>query len=461
LPGAARFPRRIATIVVWAIVAVLLARTWFIEGLISPLVVSGGSMAETLLGPHREIVCRDCGRRFVCDADVSRVSPRAVCPNCGCAENDPESLPDLAGDHVLVDKAIFRVRPPRRWEVVAFRNPQRAERVEVKRVVGLPGETVQIREGDVYIDGQIARKPLSTQRAMALLVHDASSTPRRADSAAARWRADRPEVPWGTVDGRFAHPETPQAESTDWLTYNHVCRIGGQDRDCPVSDVCGYNQSTPRRVEDTHDVTDLLLALRVVRVWGEGEMIIRATDGAEQFEIVFYPERRQFEVRRHGRPNPVASGEVEIGSEPLRIEISLFDRQLCVALDRCPVVVFPYDPADEVRRPNARPFSIGTRGLGLEIDEVKVYRDVYYTDPIGPKYHVRADSSACLGRDEYYVLGDNSPVSEDSRTWARGPAVPATLVVGKPFLVLFAMREVDLGPWRFPVPDPTRMRYIR
>ena len=66
------------------------------------------------------MVCRDCGHRFVCDEDVPRLSPRAVCPNCGCAENDLESLPELAGDRVLVDKAVFRVRSPRRWEVIAF-----------------------------------------------------------------------------------------------------------------------------------------------------------------------------------------------------------------------------------------------------------------------------------------------------------------------------------------------------
>ena len=111
-----------------------------------------------------------------------------------------------------------------------------------------------------------------------------------------------------------------------------------------MSDVCGYNQSTPRRVEDTHDVTDLLLSLRVVRVWGQGELVVRATDGAEQFDLVIQPERRRFEVRRDGCREAIAVGEVAVGPEPLEIEVSLFDRQLCVALDGRPVGRFSLRP---------------------------------------------------------------------------------------------------------------------
>ena len=42
----------------------------------------------------------------------------------------------------------------------------------MKRVVGLPGETIEIRGGDVYVNGAIARKSLAQQREMAVLVHD-------------------------------------------------------------------------------------------------------------------------------------------------------------------------------------------------------------------------------------------------------------------------------------------------
>ena len=49
-----------------------------------------------------------------------------------------------------------------------------------------------------------------------------------------------------------------------------------------------------------------------------------------------------------------------------------------------------------------------------------------------------------LAADEYYVLGDNSPVSEDSRTWPDGGAIDAKLLVGKP---LVAIPSVLIAPW--------------
>jgi len=59
------------------------------------------------------------------------------------------------------------------------------------------------------------------------------------------------------------------------------------------------------------------------------------------------------------------------------------------------------------------------------------------------------------------MLGDNSPVSEDSRTWPEGPAVPARLLVGKPLFVHFPAKRVQIGNWVFQVPDPARIRYIQ
>ena len=51
--------------------------------------------------------------------------------------------------------------------------------------------------------------------------------------------------------------------------------------------------------------------------------------------------------------------------------------------------------------------------------------------------------------------------AQDSRTWPEGTAVPAKLLVGKPLIVHFPARHVELGGWSFQVPDPTKIRYIR
>src|SRR5262245_54118827 len=62
-------------------------------------------------------------------------------------------------DRVLADKLTTMIRPPRRWEVMIFRFPNDERALYVKRIVGLPGEKLAIRGGDVWVDGRIARKP--------------------------------------------------------------------------------------------------------------------------------------------------------------------------------------------------------------------------------------------------------------------------------------------------------------
>jgi signal peptidase I len=91
----------------------LVTHTWLVMGLVVPVTVSGSSMAPTLQSTHR----------------------------------------------LLIDRTAFAFRGPQRWEVVVFRSPQDSRQLCVKRVVGLPGETVSLVEGDVLVDGKRVRKP--------------------------------------------------------------------------------------------------------------------------------------------------------------------------------------------------------------------------------------------------------------------------------------------------------------
>ncbi len=71
----------------------------------------------------------------------------------------------LIGDHLLVNKFVFGptpgafdsilpVRDIRRGDVVVFKYPSEPERDFIKRVIGLPGETVELRNKKVFINGQ-------------------------------------------------------------------------------------------------------------------------------------------------------------------------------------------------------------------------------------------------------------------------------------------------------------------
>ena len=58
------------------------------------------------------------------------------------------------GDSVWVDKLSYRMGAPERYDIVVFRYRYRDGRYFMKRIVGLPGETVQIMDGSVYVDGE-------------------------------------------------------------------------------------------------------------------------------------------------------------------------------------------------------------------------------------------------------------------------------------------------------------------
>lgn len=77
----------------------------------------------------------------------------------------------LIGDHLLVNKFVFGptestlerallpVGPIKRRDVIVFKYPEEPDRDFIKRVIGLPGETVEVREKKVYIDGTPLDEP--------------------------------------------------------------------------------------------------------------------------------------------------------------------------------------------------------------------------------------------------------------------------------------------------------------
>jgi len=71
--------------------------------------------------------------------------------------------PNLHTDQrLVVEKVSYRFHGPRRGDVVVIRVPSQGEELLIKRVVGLPGETVEIRDGRVYIDGQLLDEPYAS-----------------------------------------------------------------------------------------------------------------------------------------------------------------------------------------------------------------------------------------------------------------------------------------------------------
>lgn len=57
------------------------------------------------------------------------------------------------GDQLIVDKITYRFQDPERFDVIVFPFHYKENTYYIKRIIGLPGETVQIADGTIYIDG--------------------------------------------------------------------------------------------------------------------------------------------------------------------------------------------------------------------------------------------------------------------------------------------------------------------
>ena len=59
------------------------------------------------------------------------------------------------GDNLIVDKITYRFSEPKRFDIIVFPFRYEEKVYYIKRIIGLPGETIQIQNGDIYIDGEI------------------------------------------------------------------------------------------------------------------------------------------------------------------------------------------------------------------------------------------------------------------------------------------------------------------
>ncbi|MGD9645818.1 MAG: S26 family signal peptidase [Pirellulales bacterium] len=444
-----------------------LVRTWLAES----CVIVSGSMAPTLVGPHRDVVCSACGIAFAVgsqpDSEPLWTEARAICPNCGSSANPLGDLPDAPGDGLLVSRGAFGWRRPRRWEPVVFRDPSAGQARAVKRVVGFPGETIRLVDGNVVVDGQIASKPLDVQRSLAILVNDDRYRPMPTEGAAdgrgiSCWQArDADQRAWQFAPGEFrfvgtASTDDAAAAELAWIDFRPrgpATNEGAPSQAMRIDDHYGYNQSRP--ILELHTVNELLLCCDL-RVAGDGTVQLRAADGNHVYEVTLDVSRPgatlavdgQTVFERDNLPRAVKTNDV-------RCEVSTIDRQFMVAFDG-EALFEPFEMLEHVPRGPAKnadathadgdasdgaPLSIGAHGVDVRVRGAQVFRDIYYTNlPTGYAKGTDQNGSWRVGMDELFVLGDNSPVSHDSRV---APNVAMEQLLGRPVLVYAPRRAVS------------------
>ena len=201
-------------------------------------------MAPTLMGRHKDLFCPECGNEYQASASDrmmengqarEAVVDSATCPACRYTANlnrgNPEhkTYPSYNGDRILVGKFPFLFEEPKRWDIIVFKFPGDATTNYIKRLVGLPGETVRIQWGDLWIrkgDGafEIARKTPEKLLAMLQPVFDNDLAPRiTALGWPARWQPLAPagdKGVWNSANGTSFETDG-RAAGEAWLRYQH------------------------------------------------------------------------------------------------------------------------------------------------------------------------------------------------------------------------------------------------
>ncbi len=117
------------------------------------------SMAPTILGDHATVACPICGKpAYGTVRDESDVPYSVICDQFHITEREDlvQAQPRVAaqieeeGLHSRDRFIAAKYLRPRRWDLITFRWPEDPEILYVKRLIGLPGETIVIRDGAVY-----------------------------------------------------------------------------------------------------------------------------------------------------------------------------------------------------------------------------------------------------------------------------------------------------------------------
>jgi signal peptidase I len=278
--------------IVFALILAFLFRTFEAEAFVIPT----GSMAPTLYGRHKEATCPKCGSHICVgasdefDADVGALFEdsrllSALCPNCRYENTDMKDALAFNGDRILVNKFPYEIGEPNRWDVFVFKYPEFPDVNYIKRLVGLPGETIRIRQGDLYLwngeTEQILRKPdPAKQRALQMTVYDDNHPPHELIKAGwpERWAAVVQEADgeWKATNKSWSQAPEPRIFRLDgkdlkepaWLRYRHYNSrpedwqaLEKNDPLNPrlelIADFCPYNASWGVGHVDTHRVEEI------------------------------------------------------------------------------------------------------------------------------------------------------------------------------------------------------------
>lgn len=389
--------------------------------------VASSSMFPALLGPTREAKCTACQFNFPVAAETYRPELPTRCERCGgpcdvaaavhpgqTAELEPLSFNGLIGQNPA--------HHLRRWDLIAFQESSSGS-TQVKRVWGLPGETIELLDGELWVDGKRLCKSLSELRRLAVPVYDLNYSGSRLWWLSTIDETSQPArlslQPDQLVRFQFCrpapvHPSEVPAER--WLEAS------------PMADSYSINQGISTAL---HAVDDCLLSLRLSRPL-DGELTIEMHLHECVIRVLLEStsdplESRQSSPVSNAKPisdtDPTAATWRIVGQK--QIDVGWCDGRLLLESDLQSRVIEADElglafsamrnvPSADTPWGSHELFRLGA-SVPLVITQLQLSRDLYLAAAHHGSPNRESPSALSESLAGYYVLGDNLPVSLDSR----------------------------------------------
>lgn len=383
--------------------------------------VQSRSMEPSLLGPRFELTCPECGASVVMSIDLApseagaeqggETSPEVqafhervrvmTCRRCGFDRAPAASAVFHDGDLLRAASVDSSSRLLERWRVAVFRDALGVR--SLKRIVGFPGERVAIRNGDVWIDGKLARRPPELPRRVATEIQPTFET-RAADrllvtSVVVSRRA--------TDDGKEIVERTPAAISNE----SPIPSFNG-GASSPTELVRDFEIRFQWNADGPGGERLLALVRRPDRAWLADYSAIRRVVSVRSIQL---RDDRAVSGRRFEELTLDDFADVKatvkrtrdvVWNGTLDVSIAAIDGELTLAVAETELARFDLGDAESTETAAiSTPFAI--LGDASRASFVKIFRDVHYSSSDDGEWTTPVGS--------YFVLGDNSSASLDSR----------------------------------------------
>jgi signal peptidase I len=324
----------------------------------------------------------------------------------------------LAGeikDRILVDKFSFHMRDPERWEVVIFKYPLNRAQNFVKRLVGMPGEQLKIQYGDVWrrdtpsAQWEIVRRPAAVQR------EHWKALDIGAPKGGASWKRAAGDGAGPRIEGRNVSASAP-------ARVEFAAHGGGPIQDTyshgyPPGMRAALDQAPAHYNSNRNYVGDLRVTGRL-RGESGARVAVVLTEGKRSYRFELPGDRSQApasigvvwapnEALAPRDASPGSPNDISVfGAVWTDFAVENLDDELRLELGGQHVLTLPTEPAADQTSSVALEVLAGS----AQFEDLQVWRDIHYTAG-------RSSSEWSVPEGHYFMLGDNTQDSSDSREW--------------------------------------------